>query len=44
VDYLLTSRRSHSAHHPKYENNEQNGSKNAATDIHEILHDFMGLH
>lgn len=44
VDCLLTSGRSHSAHHPKNEKNEQNGSKDAATDIHVILHRFMTLY
>jgi len=44
VDCLLTSRRSHSAHHPKNENNEQNGSKNAATDIHVTLREFIRLY
>src|ERR1700730_17958920 len=43
VDCLSTSRRSHSAHHPKNQNNEQNGSKKAATEIHVILHGFIGL-
>src|ERR1700719_2677432 len=44
VDCLLTSSRSHSAHHPKNENNEQNGSQDAATDIHLILRGFTRLY
>lgn len=36
---LLTSRGSHPAQQPKNEKNDENGSKNAAADIHVILLD-----
>src|ERR1700732_3940468 len=42
--FQLVDCRSHSAHHPNNEKNEQNGSKNAATDIHVILHRFIALY
>src|SRR6202023_2736072 len=36
VDCLSMSRRSHSAYEPNNKKNDQNGSKNAATDVHVI--------
>src|ERR1700736_5636500 len=44
VDCLSMPRRSHSAYEPNNEKNDQNGSKNAATDVHVILREFRRLY